>query len=216
MFGNKINFELIPNAINMDKFKYSNAIRQEVRKELGINNQLVIGNVGRFNLQKNHCFLLDIFNEIHEVFPNTLLLLVGNGELEKKIKEKIDELNLNSNVKLLGIRNDVDRIYQAMDLFVMPSLFEGLPLTGVEAQASKLKCFFSDVITREVAITDNVKFISLKLTAKEWANIILDEAQYARDSIIIKNDRFDIIKLSQELQEKYIKFNESSENFDKK
>lgn len=216
MFGNKKKFELIPNAIDIEKFNYNISIRNEVREELSLKDNLVVGNIGRFNLQKNHLFLLDIFDEIHRINPNTVLLLIGNGELEKNIKEKINELKLNSAVKLLGIRNDVNRIYQAMDLFLMPSLFEGLPLTGVEAQVSKLKCFFSDAITKEVAITNNVKFIPLSLSAKEWAEIILKEAQYNRELVNIENDRFDITKLSKELQERYIKLNESSENFDKK
>ena len=216
MFGNKRKFELIPNAINMERFKYDTAIRKEIREELEINDKLVVGNVGRFNLQKNHSFLLEIFKEMHKINPNTSLLLIGNGELEKNIKEKINELHLNNDVKLLGVRKDVNNLYQAMDLFLMPSLFEGLPLTGVEAQASKLKCFFSDVITKEVAITNNVSFIPLSFTPKEWAELILKEAQYNRELVKIENDRFDIAKLSKELQERYIKFNESSENFDKK
>lgn len=216
IFGKRTKFELIPNAIDMEKFKYNIFIRNEVRNDLKLNNKLVIGNVGRFNLQKNHSFLLDIFAELHKISPNAILLLIGNGELEKNIKDKINKLNLNNDVKLLGIRNDVNRIYQAMDLFLMPSLFEGLPLTGVEAQVSKLKCFFSDAITKEVAITNNVKFIPLSLSAKEWAEIILKEAQYNRELVNIENDRFDITKLSKELQERYIKLNESSENFDKK
>lgn len=216
MFGNKKKFEIIPNAINMEDFIFNIDIRNKVRKELNISDEIVIGNVGRFNLQKNHLFLLDIFSEIHKINPNTLLLLVGNGELEKDIKEKINSLKLFNNVKLLGIRSDVNRIYQAMDLFLMPSLFEGLPLTGVEAQTSKLRCFFSDVITKEVAITDNVMFIPLKLTAEEWAKIILNNVLYDRETIEIKNKRFDIIKLSKEIQEKYIKLYESSENYGKK
>ena len=98
----------------------------------------------------------------------------------------------------------------------MPSLFEGLPLTGVEAQASKLRCFFSDVITNEVKITNNIKFIPLSETPKKWAELMLKEAYYNRDAVKIENDRFNIINLSKELQQKYIKFNESSENFGKK
>lgn len=216
LFGKNTKFELIPNAINMKKFIYNIDIRSEVRNELNLNNKLVIGHVGRFNLQKNHSFILDIFNEIHKINSNTVLILIGSGELEKNIKEKINKLKLNDDVKLLGIRNDVNRIYQAMDLFLMPSLFEGLPLTGVEAQASKLRCFFSDVITNEVKITNNIKFIPLSETPKKWAELMLKEAYYNRDAVKIENDRFNIINLSKELQQKYIKFNESSENFGKK
>lgn len=203
IFGEKNKFELIPNAIDMKKFKYNTSIRNEVRNDLKLNNKLVIGNVGRFNLQKNHSFLLDIFAELHKINPNTVLLLIGNGELEKNIKEKINKLNLNNDVKLLGIRDDVNRIYQAMDLFLMPSLFEGLPLTGVEAQTSGLRCIFSDTITKEVKISDNAEFFSLKKSSSEWANEIINYSKYSRENYVIKNKDFDINTLAKKIEKKY-------------
>lgn len=209
LFGEKIKFEFIPNAIDMKKFKYNKQIREEVRTKLNIKNeQLVIGNIGRFNLQKNHSFLLYIFNEVVKQDKNAVLLLIGTGELENDIKQKIKELQLENNVKLLGVRKDVDKLYQAMDVFVMPSLFEGLPLTGVEAQASNLKCYFSDTITKEVVISNNIEFLSLKLTPKQWADKIVKGAKYVREDVKISNDKFDIKKMAKDMEMKYQEYNQ--------
>jgi len=203
LFGRKRKFEIIPNAIDMEKFQYNETIRNEVRKELGITDEFVIGNVGRFNLQKNHLFLLHIFKEIIKQKENSILLLIGIGELEQKIREEIKILHLEDKVKLLGLRKDVMRLYQAMDIFLMPSLFEGLPLTGVEAQTSKLRCYFSDAITKEVMISNNVEFIPIELGAKRWADEILQNAKYDRNSVEILNQDFDIKKLAEKMQKKY-------------
>ena len=154
LYGNK-KFEVIPNAIDTKNFEYNESFRKEIRDKLKLGNKLVIGNVGRFNLQKNHFFLIDIFYNIYNINKNAVLLLVGKGELENTIKEKVNKLGLEKCVYFLGIRSDINKIYQGMDIFLMPSLFEGLPLTGIEAQMSKLKCFFSDNITKEVLQTKN-------------------------------------------------------------
>ena len=208
LFGEKRDFQFIPNAIDMEKFAYNEQVREEVRKELGIKSQLVIGNVGRFNLQKNQIFLLEIFQQIVSKEKDARLLLIGTGELEDTIQQKIKELQLEDNVQLLGVRKDVDRIYQAMDIFLMPSLFEGLPLTGVEAQANGLRCYFSDTITKEVSISNNIEFLSLDLTAKEWAEAILQHMHYDRNRIHIYNQNFNIKHLAKEMQKTYIEYNE--------
>ena len=135
------------------------------------------------------------------------MLLIGNGELEDEIKSKISKLNLEKHVKLLGIRKDVNKIYQAMDIFLMPSLFEGLPLTGIEAQASRLKCFFADTITREVIITDNTEFLPLNISAKEWADKIMKNSLYDRKSVKIINQDFNIKNLAKKMQNRYIEYN---------
>lgn len=206
LFGKNAKFEFIPNAIDLEKFKYNLSVREKVRKQLNIENKLVIGHVGRFNLQKNHTFLIDIFLKINEKEPNSILVLVGKGELENKIKEKIKKYNLEEKVKLLGVRKDVADLYQAFDVFLMPSLFEGLPLTGVEAQASGLACFFSDTITKEVKISNYTKFISLDKTDEYWSKEILNSLDYNRQNAKINFDLFDIKKLSKKLENFYTKF----------
>lgn len=180
LFGKKIvesnKFQVIHNAIDFTKFKYDVEVRNETRKNLNISDDdFVIANVGRFSKQKNHAFLIEIFNEIYNKNPKAFLVLVGTGELEENIKNKVKMMGLESRVFFAGFRNDVDKLYQAFDVFLMPSLHEGLPVVGVEAQASGLPCFMSKgVITDEVRIADNLYFISLKKDAEEWANIILN------------------------------------------
>lgn len=204
----KDTFEFVPNGIDVDRFTFDENKRIEMRKMLGIRDEYVIGHVGRFNLQKNHKFILEIFKRILQKEKNAVLLLAGNGELEEDIKKMAYELKIENNVKFLGVRKDIERLYQAMDIFLMPSLFEGLPLTGVEAQASNIKCFFSDTITKEVIITDNTRFISLKESAEKWAKEILENQIYDRENVKIINEEFDIRKLAEKMQKKYIEYNE--------
>ena len=167
---------VVNNAIDVDKFKYDEKIRKEKRKELNIkDNQLVIGHIGRFVQQKNHEFLIDIFNEIYKQDKNAILLLIGEGPLKEEIQNKVNELGLDKNVKFLGQRSDANELYQAMDAFVLPSLYEGLPVVGVEAQAAGLPCFFSTDMTKETEILDSTKFISLTHKSKYWADKILKE-----------------------------------------
>lgn len=179
LFGNKEydkgNVYLLNNAIDLDKFKYNESLRKKKRKELGIkDNTLVIGHIGRFVAQKNHDFLIDIFDEIHKKNNNSILLLAGQGPLMEDIKNKVKKLNLDDNVKFLGQRNDANELYQAFDVFLLPSLYEGLPVVGVEAQAAGLLCYLSDDMTKETKVLDITKFMSLNNTPKEWADNILD------------------------------------------
>ena len=167
---------LLNNAIYVDKFRYDEKIRREKRKELNIkDNQLVIGHIGRFVQQKNHDFLIDIFNEIYKQNKNAILLLAGDGPLKEDIQYKVKELGLEKNVQFLGQRDDANELYQAMDVFVLPSLYEGLPVVGVEAQAAGLPCFFSTDMTKETKILNTTKFIELTENSKKWATIILHE-----------------------------------------
>lgn len=162
------------NAIDCKKYEYNTAIRNKVRTELNIKPEtFVIGHVGRFSYQKNHQFLIDIFNEIVNNHPNSILLLIGDGEYRLDIEKKCVELGIRKKVKFLGIRNDVDDLMQAMDCFLLPSRFEGLPIVGVEAQAAGLPCFFSDSITSEIKLTPTVYFKSLQESPQIWANFIL-------------------------------------------
>ena len=180
LFGDKEydkgNVYLLNNAIDLDKFKFDEKVRKTKRKELGIGDDtFVIGHIGRFVEQKNHRFLIDIFNYIHKKNSNSLLLLVGQGPLKKEIENKVKELKLNDSVRFLGQRNDVNELYQAFDVFLLPSLYEGLPVVGVEAQATGLLCELSNDMTKETKVLDTTRFISLNTSAEEWATIILDD-----------------------------------------
>lgn len=166
---------LLNNAIDLDKFKYDKKIRDKKRKELGIKEDtIVIGHIGRFVAQKNHIFLIDIFNQFHKKEKNSILLLAGQGPLQEEIKNKVRELGLNDSVRFLGQRNDANELYQVFDVFLLPSLYEGLPVVGVEAQASGLLCFFSDDMTKETKVLDSTVFMSLSNADDEWATSILD------------------------------------------
>lgn len=180
LFGNKEydkgNIYLLNNAIELDKFKYDEQLRNKKRKELNIKDDtLVIGHVGRFVEQKNHRFLIDIFNEVHKQKENSILLLVGQGPLMEEMKEKVKTLGIEDSVKFLGQRNDVNELYQVFDVFCLPSLYEGLPVVGIEAQATGLLCVLSDDMTKETKVLNETKFLSLKQSASVWAKIILNK-----------------------------------------
>lgn len=163
----------IPNAIEINNFLYDEQEREKKRKELDVSNKIVLGHVGRLSYQKNHMFLLDIFKKVSQIHEDAILLLVGTGEKEQEIKNKIHDLCLDSKVLLLGKREDVNDIYQAMDIFVMPSLFEGVPVTGIEAQFAGLPCVFSDRVPQEVDFTGNCNFVGLDRDINVWVEIIL-------------------------------------------
>jgi len=175
---------VINNAIEAEKFVFDNKIRNDVRKELGIENKFAIGHVGRFAYEKNHDFLIEVFAEVYTRDENACLLLVGKGELEASIAEKAEGLGIKEAVKFLGVREDVNEIMQAMDVFVFPSYYEGLGIVVIEAQASGLPCVISDVVPDEVKITDLVKKVSLSTSVEEWAEEVLKYAniQNRRDT----------------------------------
>ena len=180
LFGNKEydkgNVYLLNNAIDLDKFKYDEQLRNKKRKELNIKDDtLVIGHVGRFVEQKNHRFLIDIFNEVHKQKENSILLLVGQGPLMEEMKEKVKTLGIKDSVKFLGQRNDINELYQVFDVFCLPSLYEGLPVVGIEAQATGLLCVLSDDMTKETKVLNETEFLSLKQSASVWAKIILNK-----------------------------------------
>lgn len=197
----------INNAIDYNKFKYNEDIRKEYREKMNLNQKLVFGHIGRFHFQKNQLFLLEIFKEIKKIKSNSELILIGDGEDKQKILGKIKELKINDDIKLLGVRNDVEKIIQAMDSIIFPSLFEGLPLVLIEAQANGLPIFASDNISKEALIGDNIKFISLNKTAKEWAEMILNSNFNRCDNYEkIKENGYDI-KTEKEKIEKLLKRN---------
>ena len=179
LFKNKL-FEIIKNGIELEHFKYNEKIREKYRKMLNMSNNLVVGHVGRFNIQKNHMFLLDIFKNIFELNSTARLILIGSGELEDKIKEKVKKLRLGKNIIFMGTRHDVAELYQAMDVFILPSLFEGLPVVSAECQAAGLPMLVSDRVTDEMAVSPIIKYESLKSDSKVWAQKALELSRLPR------------------------------------
>ena len=172
---------ILHNAVDLSVFKFDEEWRKQVRSEFGIKNQtLVVGHVGRFNLQKNHEFLIEVFNEINKRNPESILMLVGIGDLEGKIKEKVLSLGLQDKVVFTGLRSDVPKMLCAMDVFVFPSFYEGMPNTVIEAQATGLPCIIANTITKEANITGLVEYLSLSDSAEQWAEKTLSKSSNER------------------------------------
>lgn len=188
---------VINNAIDVEKYKFNENIRKQYREKLGIDDKFVVGHVGRLHFQKNQEFLIEIFNEINRKNDNVKLLLVGQGEDEEKLKNKVEQLGLEGKVEFLGVRKDVKELLQAMDVFVFPSKFEGLPLALLEAQASGIQVYASkDVIPSAVKMSNDFHFISLNEKPEEWANTILknrkDREENQNVQLNIKKSGYDI------------------------
>lgn len=174
LFGKFNKAKIRKNAIKTEFFQYNPEIRNRIREKLKLGNDFTIGHVGRFSFQKNHEFLIKIFAEVLKKKTTAKLLLIGTGELQQAIRQQITALGIEKSVYFLGLRNDVPELMQAMDCFVFPSRFEGLGIVGIEAQASGLNCFFSDVTPRELDITCNAQVLSLQDPPMRWAEKILD------------------------------------------
>lgn len=155
LYGHE-NYEVVLNGIDTKTFVFSDQIRGEVREQEGLEGKLVFGHVGNFLPVKNHDFMLAIYCCIHKQCENTALMFVGDGKLRSEIEKKAEDLGLSENVVFCGVRNDTFRLLQAMDLFLFPSFYEGMPIALVEAQAAGLPCLISDTVTEEVMITDLV------------------------------------------------------------
>lgn len=174
-FGRNSTFQVIKNGIRTEHFTWNERTRQMIRREFGFEDHLVVGNVARFVQQKNHGFLVQIFYELQMIRPDARLLLLGQGPLEAQVRAQVRELGIEDKVIFAGIRSDVNAVMQAMDVFILPSIFEGLGIVNIEAQAAGLPCFVSDkVVPPEVDITDLMHHIPLEATPKEWAKHILD------------------------------------------
>lgn len=184
LFGEKAskknNFFLLKNAIDVEDFIYNEEVRKMKRQEFNLDGKFVIGNVARFHPQKNHTFLIDIFKKVHDKNNDAVLMMVGQGDLQPQIKKKIDDLGLGNNVIFTGVRTDIPDLLQAMDIFVFPSLFEGLGIVTVEAQAAGLECIVADTIPREAFVTNLIDSVSLRESADTWAEKILKNSNYER------------------------------------
>lgn len=209
LFGkkNKQKIKIINNAIETENFTFDIKKSQEVKKEFSLNEKTVIGHVGNFQPEKNHSFLIQVFNELKKRNENVILLLVGGGN-KTPIEQKVHELELQEDVLFLGVRSDVANILQAVDIFLFPSTNEGLPVTLIEAQASGLKIIASDEISKELDITGLVNFISLSKNPEYWANKLVTTIGYQRENTshkIIKGN-YDIQNNAMLLQEFYYNY----------
>ena len=173
--------QVIPNAIDTTRFRFQQAVRDEVRRELQLDDKFVIGHVGRFGFMKNHAYLLEIFAELCRMRQDAALVLIGSGELEQAVRKQAEELGIADRVLFLGNRYHVERYYPAFDYFVFPSIFEGLPGSVVEAQACGLHCLVSDKVTREAAVTNLASYRSIEEAAVCWAQEIQKNAQDAME-----------------------------------
>ncbi len=200
--------EVVNNGVDLDLFGYCEKKRIIQRERLGINKEtILLGHVGRFTKVKNHNFLIDVFSELVKINDNYKLALIGTGDLKDEIKFKIEKMGLTKYVFLLGVRNDIYDLMQAMDAFIMPSFYEGFPVTLVEAQSSGLTVFCSDTISEMCKMTDNYYMLSLYDSPKMWAEFINENIKLTNRSDsrqIIKKLGFDISQVAEKLSKIYL------------
>lgn len=208
MFGGKA-FSVIKNGIDLNQFRFNVSVRKKVRKEMNWENKFIVGHVGRFNEQKNHIFLLNSFYLFQKTVPDSLLVLIGEGELKNRIQQDAQKLGIQSKIQFLGVREDVNNLYQGMDLFAFPSLFEGLPVVLVEVQAAGLPAVISDSITKEIDINNNLIRLSINDTENKWA---VTFRKIARKKLVrisnirkLKEAGYDIKDVAKGLQDFYLK-----------
>lgn len=205
LFGDTL-FSTMNNAIDSEKFKYNELTSKSYKQKFNLEDELVIGHIGRFNNQKNHAFLIRIFASLVKKHPKSTLVLIGDGILKNNIETLAKKLGVYNKIKFLGVRTDIPELCQMMDVFVFPSFYEGLPVTLIEAQAASLKILASDTITKEVALTKNIEFISINEPDNVWSNKILklnvnektDQTKY------IIQGNYDIASNSQKIQKFYL------------
>ena len=197
--------KVVPNAIDLEKYKFDKNIRKKVRAELNIENKFVVGHIGRMSPPKNQIFLLKVFAEVKKKQDNAILIMVGDGPLRKELEKEILKLGLTDSVILVGVRDDVPQLLMAMDVFLLPSLFEGLGIVAIEAQASGLKCIMSDVIPKETNV-GGAEYLSLQADYKKWAEYVLKSLEIKCRSdytaTLIKNG-YSIKESAIELQKNY-------------
>ena len=196
---------ILPNAIDPERFKFSESARREIRERYGIKeDDFVIGHVGRFYPQKNHEFLIDVFSAVLKQKSNAKLLLLGDGPLQEKIRQKVEMLRISESVVFAGLQKDPAPFYSAMDVFLFPSLWEGLPLTLVEAQYNGLYCLISSSISRESSITQNVNYLPIDDVGL-WVQLIVNRngRDCLSNTLTIENECFDIKYCTENLEKIY-------------
>lgn len=196
----------IPNAIETAKFRFDPEVRERMRKQLGLTDAYVLGHVGRLSPVKNHSYLFAVLQALLVKKPEAKLLLVGGGPLEQELKEKAAALGLSDQVVFAGPQKKVEEYYQAMDFFVLPSFYEGLPGSVVEAQASGLRCLVSDTVTKETALTVLVQFASVAEPPVQWAERIMSRADYERADMTaaVAAEGYDVKTQAEWLQDFYL------------
>ena len=211
LFGKNVskrkNYTVLRNGIESEQFTFNQSYRNEIRNELNLGNSFVVIDVARFHIQKNHAFLIDIFYELANIISDSKLILVGTGELEGEIKEKVEQLGISNKVVFTGVRSDINKILSAADVFCMPSFREGLPVSLVEAQASGIPVVASDTISKEIAFTNLVSFVPLEENSKKWANNIVEKKDYPRKNMTeeIIASGYDINNTATFLEDFYLK-----------
>lgn len=210
MYGKKMmasgRVTVINNAIDLDEYAFSQELREKYRQEFNIPaDAFVVGHVGRFMYQKNHAFLVDVFREVARQESKAILMLVGDGELRPEIEQKVASYGLSDKVRFLGLRKDVKSLYNCMDVFVLPSWYEGLPVVSVEAQANGLLSIFSDRITKESLLTSSASFLSLDRGSKAWASYLLHNYDGRNKNALteLRNAGFDIKERTTFLEDWY-------------
>ena len=179
---------ILHNAVDTKKFAFNKECADEIREKYRVNTKFLLGHIGRFTVQKNHSFIIDTFNELCKIRNDCTLMLVGNGEFLESIKNKVNELNLTENVIFVDFQEDIYKYYSAMDLFLMPSLFEGLPITLVEAQANGLPSLVSSAVTSECDLTGLLEFYPLSAGCRQWAEKISDKlANGRKNNVDVEN-----------------------------
>lgn len=204
----KSNFKIVQNAIDSERFKFDKSRRTMMRESLDLEGYLVLGHIGRFLEMKNHAFLLEIFREVHRMHQKSKLLLVGDGKLREMIQEKASQLQISEDIVFVGNVNNTEDYYQAMDVFVFPSFWEGLGIVAVEAQASGLPCVVSDAVPTEADIGSDLFWrLSLRKSAKEWATFILSHTNRKREDMHLQVQAagYDSCKVACMLQDFYIR-----------
>lgn len=205
---NQDNFKILKNAINARDFQYTEEKRKKLVKQWNPNNEIIIGHIGRFHKQKNHEFIIEVFDKLSKKYDNIKLYLVGEGEEKEKIQLLVKNKRLNNKVEFLGIRNDINDLMMVFDLFFFPSIYEGLGVVLIEAQAAGLTCIVSEAIVDEAIITQDVIKISLQDSIDIWVTKIEESIKNQKrhnNYEIVKNAHYDIEDAAMKLQEFYIR-----------
>lgn len=197
---------VLKNGIDCDRFRFCEEKRNEIRAKFGLGASFVIGHVGRFDEYKNQGFLVDVFAQLRKSGVDAKLMLLGEGNLVAETKKKVNRLGLTDSVVFAGVVSDVDTYLNAMDVFVFPSVYEGLPLTLIEAQANGLRIFASDAVSEESDVTGRIRFLPLALGAKQWAFAIMKEMPFARADTVqaIKDAGYDASSSAKQLEKFYL------------
>lgn len=211
---NEHQYTVLKNAVDLDVFRFNPEWNDEIRKELNIAPEtIVVGHVGRFSTQKNHAFLIDIFQALHKKHPDSILLLAGSGELQDEIRTKVHNLGLDSSVRFLGLRKDIGKLMNAMNVFVLPSFFEGLPVVGVEEQCTGLPVVTSTDVAHELPIESLSLYLPLSDSPEQWAMEALKKARRPRvdtRSQII-DAGYEVHSAAKKLEDLYVELGEEAE-----